>query len=265
MTEGPIPVNRRQIDYAHLYDQHEEYAARRIEGSFEQARVELEAKQFKIPNLVRLIPYGEPIRRVLEIGCATGELIGNFPMLEGGERFGCDISSNNIAVARARFPGVTFFAGDFADLHGQSFDCVILSDVLEHVEDDFTFLRDASRLARLTLINLPLEDNWLNRRRHYGPHDVSGHLRRYSLQQGLDLVRSADLKVLNYRQVWVHELSVDANRRALRKRFTGRPFAGSFGAQLAKAILLSMATAVTPVGRRLFASNLFALAAMERG
>jgi len=254
----------RQIDYADLYDRHEEYAARRVEGSFEQARVELEAKEFKIPNLIGLIPDGEVIRRILEIGCATGELIGNFPIPEGGVRVGCDISSDNIAAARARFPSVEFLAGDFANLPAGSFDCVVLSDVLEHVENDSGFLRDASRLARLTLVNLPLEDNWLNRGRRYGPDDVSGHLRRYSLQQGLDLLRAAELKVLAFRRVWIHESEVEASRRALRKRFTGHSFSGSLVVRVAKQLFFSTATAVTPFGRRVFASNLFAIAASEK-
>lgn len=264
MTESPTEKDRRQIDYADLYDRHEEYAARRVEGSFEQARVELEAKEFKIPNLTGLIPDDEVILRVLEIGCATGELIGNFPIPPTGARIGCDISQDNIVAARARFPNVEFFAGDFASLPSRSFDCVILSDVLEHVQDDLGFLRDASKRARLTLVNLPLEDNWLNRRRRYGPDDVSGHLRRYSLQQGLDLLGAAGLRVLAYKRVWIHETDVDASRRALRKRFLGHSFSGSFLVRLAKQLFLSAATAVTPLGRRVFASNLFAVAAPEK-
>jgi len=263
VTESSFDVDRKHVNYADLYDDHEEYAARRVEGSFEHVRVELETKQFKIPHLVGLIPQGELIKRVLEIGCATGELIGNFPMLENGERFGCDISSRNIAAARMRFPAVTFFSHNFTNFPEKSFDCVILSDILEHVEDDLGFLRDASKLARLTLVNLPLEDNWLNCRRSYGPDDVSGHLRRYSLQQGLELLRGAELRVMAYQQVWIHECSVERNRRLLRKRFTGKSFGGSLGVRFGKELLYFAATTVKPIGRRLFASNLFAVAAPE--
>lgn len=262
MTESRL--GPRQVDYAELYDEHEEYAARRSDGSFEQLQVELEVKEFKIPNLIELIPTGEIIRSVLEIGCATGELIGNFPVCCGGTKVGCDISPSNIAAARTRFPNVDFFAGDFSTLPPNSFDCVILSDVLEHVEDDSGFLHSASKLARFTLVNLPLEDNWLNRNRPYGPGDVSGHLRSYSLQQGLDLIRVAGLDVLAYRRIWIHEMEVETKRRALRKQFMGHAFSGSPAIRLAKSLCLSIAGNLSLVGRVMFASNLFAVAVPVR-
>lgn len=46
---------------------------------------------------------------------------------------------------------------------------VIVSDVIEHVPDDAGFLRSAAGLGQIVLVNLPLEDNWLNDRRNYGP------------------------------------------------------------------------------------------------
>jgi len=107
---------------------------------------------------------------------ATGELIAAVPVADGGERVGLDISVANVAAARARFPEVEFRCGDFRGAGLAGFDAVIMSDVLEHVPDDVAFLRDAAALGELVLVNLPLEDNWLNDRRAYGPDDVSGRV-----------------------------------------------------------------------------------------
>ena len=253
------------VDFSALYDEHPEYVARRGAGSLAQAQVDLEARLFKLPGLMGVLPAGRPLRRVLEIGCATGEVIAAVPVEPGGRRVGLDISPANIAAARARFPEVEFHDGDFRAAGLAGFDAVIMSDVLEHVPDDVAFLRDAAALGELVLVNLPLEDNWLNDRRAYGPDDVSGHLRRYSLADGLALFERAGLEVLAYRQVWVHETPTEPARRALRRERLGAAYSGPWPVALAKGAVFAAATAVKPLGRRLFASNLFAAARRRPG
>ena len=246
-----------EVDFSALYDAHPEYVARRAAGSIAQAQVDIEVRLFKLPGLMGVLPAGTALKRVLEIGCATGELIAAMP---AAQRVGLDISAANIAAARTRFPEVEFHCGDFRDAGLAGFDAVVMSDVLEHVPDDAEFLRDAARLGELVLVNLPLEDNWLNDRRAYGPDDVSGHLRRYSLAEGLALFDRAGLEVLTHAQVWIHETPADAARRALRRERLGAAHAGSWPARWAKQLVFSTATAVPAFGRRLFASNLFAVA-----
>jgi SAM-dependent methyltransferase len=248
------------VDFSALYDEHPDYVARRTAGSIEQAQVDIEVRLFKLPGLLGVLPAGRPLRRVLEIGCATGELIAAVP---AAQRVGLDISAANVAAARARFPQVEFHCGDFRDAGLAGFDAVIMSDVLEHVPDDAAFLHDAARLGELVLVNLPLEDNWLNDRRAYGPGDVSGHLRRYSLAQGLALLDTAGLERLAHAQVWIHETPAEAARRALRRERLGAAHAGGRTARLAKRLVFATATAVPALGRRLFASNLFAAARLR--
>lgn len=254
------------VDFSALYDAHPEYIARRQGGSFEQSQIDIEVRLFKLPNLLAVLPGGGDgpgLSSVIEIGCATGELIAAFPVRAGGRRRGIDISAANIDVARARFAQVCFDCGDFRALpeSGAALaDAVILSDVLEHVLDDAEFLHDAAALADIVLVNLPLEDNWLNRRRRYGPDDVSGHLRKYSLVDGLALVQRAGLELLCHRQVWVHESPAEAARRALRRQRFGAAFAGTGPTRLLRQVVFTVATAVRPLGRRLFASNLFVAA-----
>ena len=248
---------KQPVDFSALYDEHPEYVARRTGGSIEQTQVDLEVRLFKLPQLLNVLPAGPPLQRVLEIGCATGELIAAMP---AAQRVGLDISAANIAAARARFPEVEFHCGDFRGAGLSRFDAVILSDVLEHVPDDAAFLRDAAQLGEIVLVNLPLEDNWLNDRRAYGPQDVSGHLRRYALADGLALFDRAGLDVIAHAQVWVHETPTDAARRALRRERLGAAHSGSAPARFAKHLVFAAAGALPAFGRRLFASNLFAAA-----
>jgi hypothetical protein len=132
-----------------------------------------------------------------------------------------------------------------------------MSDVLEHVEDDIEFLRDAARYADQMLVNLPLEDNWLNCNRAYGPSDVSGHLRKYSLAQGLQLFSDAGMTIRKWEQVWIHETDADYERRKLRVRHFGAAYAGPARVRWLKSAVAAGARAIRPLGRRLFASNLF--------
>jgi SAM-dependent methyltransferase len=260
-TNRSFEDNNTTADFAELYDNHAEYAARRVEGSFEQEKIEIEVAKFKIPNLVGLLPKDWLPQKVLEIGCATGELIAAFPVATDGYRAGVDISASNIAAARARFPTLEFFAGNFTDLSlPEAFDCVILSDILEHVEDDAGFLSDAASLGQYVLVNLPLEDNWLNRNRAYGINDPSGHLRNYTCEQGLDMFKRAGLNVVGSQRVWVHETNVLQECRELRQRHCGVEYTGSSTIKIIKQMVMYLSSALPPLGRRLFASNLFVIA-----
>jgi SAM-dependent methyltransferase len=248
-----------QTDYAALYDGHPEYEARRQSDSFERMWVDTVVRYFKLPYLLNLAGDWRP-RTVLEIGCATGELIARFPVLDGGCRTGVDISECNIEIARQRFPQVSFVAGDFRHLNLEQADALILSDVLEHVPDDTAFLEDAGHLGRRVLINLPLECNWLNRGRPYGPQDASGHLRAYTLEQGLALIERAGLRIERWQRIWFHETLAESHSRALRRQYMGQAYAGgALGRELRRAAYV-LARMARPVGRRLFPSNLFAVA-----
>lgn len=247
------------VDWAALYDGHPEYTSRRQADSWERALVDLEVQQFKLPQLAALLA-DEPARSLVEIGCATGELTAAFPVVPGGLRLGVDISQRNVASARARFAGCVFEAGDFRQLKLPAVDVVLLSDVLEHVPDDAGFLAAAAKLGERVLVNLPLERNWLNRHRPYGPDDVSGHLRAYGLDEGLALFARAGLRVERWHQVWIHETPAEQARRALRQQWQGQAWAGGWVGRSLRRAVFGAASAVAPLGRRLFASNLFALA-----
>jgi SAM-dependent methyltransferase len=74
-----------------------------------------------------------PGASVLEIGCGTGDLLH---ALAPGRGVGVDLSQKMVEIARARYPGLAFFAGDAEDLPvSGKFDYVILSDMLGYLED----------------------------------------------------------------------------------------------------------------------------------
>jgi len=83
-----------------------------------------------------------PVSSFLEVGCGAGDLL--VAMAGRGYRgLGIDISAEALASARSRIqnPQVTVEQCDVAEVNG-SFDVVIASEVLEHVADDVSMLRE---------------------------------------------------------------------------------------------------------------------------
>ena len=77
--------------------------------------------------------------RVLEIGSGSGDLLAE---LEPSEGVGVDVSGGMVALARERHPSLRFerVAGENVRL-GETFDYVVLSDLLPYVHDLFELFR----------------------------------------------------------------------------------------------------------------------------
>ena len=66
-----------------------------------------------------------PVRRVLEVGCGTGNLTRELVRL-GYEVVGVDVSEGMLAVARRKVPGVRFVRADVRELAlGEEYDAVV--------------------------------------------------------------------------------------------------------------------------------------------
>jgi len=74
-----------------------------------------------------------PGRSVLEIGCGTGDLLA---ALEPGHGVGVDLSREMVLAAERQYPNLRFVqaAGEQLDL-GETFDVVVLSDLVPYVHD----------------------------------------------------------------------------------------------------------------------------------
>src|SRR3989344_1639784 len=80
-----------------------------------------------------------PHKKVLEIGCGTGDLLGYLRPKYG---FGVDISPQMISIAKIKHPRLLFSTKFPKD----RFDYVFMSDVIEHLSDPLAIFARASRL-----------------------------------------------------------------------------------------------------------------------
>lgn len=93
----------------------------------------------KIMELLGTVAISKP--RILDVGCATGWFTERLAQL--GEATGIDLSAEAIALARTRYRGVRFEAGNVFDmaLPPAHHDVVVAQEVVAHVPDQAGFVK----------------------------------------------------------------------------------------------------------------------------
>jgi 2-polyprenyl-3-methyl-5-hydroxy-6-metoxy-1,4-benzoquinol methylase len=124
------------------------------DGAFEETQYGIVKRIRVIREWVRQAKErtGKDVLRILDYGCGTGDHI-TFPLARAGYKvFGVDIHEPSILEARRRYalPNLTFRTVDAQDLLGTglSFDVIVCSEVLEHLDDPSELLGIFRRLIR---------------------------------------------------------------------------------------------------------------------
>jgi len=87
-----------------------------------------------------------PGAAVLELGCGTGTILAGLSPRRG---VGVDLSARMVQIAAARHPDLTFLVADAEDFDpGETFDFVIVPDVVEHLTDVAAMFRSARKACR---------------------------------------------------------------------------------------------------------------------
>jgi SAM-dependent methyltransferase len=100
--------------------------------------------------------------RIVELGCGDGALLSELSQRGvGGSLAGFDISEAALELARARsIPRVERLDRfDGRHVPDGDYDLAVLSHVLEHVPEPGRLLREAARVARAVIVEVPLERN----------------------------------------------------------------------------------------------------------
>lgn len=150
----------------------------------------------------------EPKNTVLDIGCGKGEL--TFDVAEKAEMVvGIDLNEKNIKFAKEKFSAsnIEYLVGDATkDLPDKKFDVIILSNVLEHIENRVDFLKSlASAFAKASadkpkiLIRVPMVNrDWITLyKKELGLEWMldGGHFIEYTLESFKNELRNADLSL----------------------------------------------------------------------
>jgi ubiquinone/menaquinone biosynthesis C-methylase UbiE len=98
-------------------------------------------------TLEHVAGYLRPGSRVLDIGCGTGYVLDVVARDFGCEAYGCDVVRQPVPI-----PNFSLFDGFRLPYRDKSVDVAFLVFVLHHAEDPGVLLREASRVARESVI-----------------------------------------------------------------------------------------------------------------
>lgn len=112
-------------------------------------------------QLIALFDETQPADSVLEIGCGEGFVSGQLSERHaGGSYVGVDLSADDIAKLKAKFPGVEAHEGSIYDLSflDRDFDVVVCAEVMEHLDDPGAALEQIlSRNPNRLVLSVPHE------------------------------------------------------------------------------------------------------------
>ncbi len=152
------------------------------------------APRFRVRTILAELEKERP-RSVVDLGCGNGALLEEIhARFAGAELAGIDLSVRQTRENQARLPWGAFhamdLAGDRAPSLGRTFDAIVSSEVIEHVEDPLRFLSNARALAhRGTALVLSTQSGEVRETERR-----VGHLRHFSTEAMTALLREAGFR-----------------------------------------------------------------------
>jgi SAM-dependent methyltransferase len=135
----------------------------------------------------------EPGLRVLDVGAGSGTFTNRLSA-KGFDVTSTDVTDEALDVLRARVSGTVVRADATAlPFPAESFDAVVLAEVLEHVEDDAGALSEAARVLRprgVLAITVPRNPAWFSQSDRW-----AGHVRRYTREELVGRVTAARFEI----------------------------------------------------------------------
>ena len=130
---------------------------------------------------------------ILDAGCGQGSLLADllveFPAVTP---YGTDVSQSGLDLARQKVPSGTFSILDLAAGRlNRTFDLVICSEVLEHILDDVTAIRNLAAMTRRYLVVTTVQGHM----RRFEAGEV-GHVRNYAPGELVGKIQASGMKIV---------------------------------------------------------------------
>ncbi len=127
-----------------------------------------------------------PNLRLLDAGCGDGYWLARLKGIQGLDLYGVDYNPIRVERAKHAAPTATVHCSDLMSLKTKDpFDLILLSQVIEHVDNDRGLLckmRTLLRSGGVLILGTPNEGSWLQQLwiRRQGPESETDHVHSYS-------------------------------------------------------------------------------------
>lgn len=135
---------------------------RYTDGGYQQSNPTWHAEDapWKARQIASIIEANEvSFSSVAEVGCGTGEILAQLAdKFPAAHYHGYDISPQAIDIASGRArSGIEFHLEDPLGDRSKHVDIALVADVIEHVEDPFSFVRGVKELGTWKIFHIPLD------------------------------------------------------------------------------------------------------------
>ncbi len=142
----------------------------------------------------RLLKKYPKTSNILDIGCSGGVLIEELNKMGFRKTYGIDISEKSVKVAKNKgIKNVSLMDAAETSFSENEFDIIVSSDVLEHIEDDISALKEWRRILKPNgrLFCFVPAFQWL-----WSHHDeINGHYRRYKRGELEQKIKRSGFKI----------------------------------------------------------------------
>lgn len=204
------------------------------------AKEQLEDKQDREPklkwkavNLLNLLLRNgiRSVDSVCEIGGSEGILLDVITkVIDSKITVNYEISNVFCKLGSEKFRNIKFINKDFLEAP-ENYDIVVLSDIIEHVENDDLLLSSISRYCKYLVIKIPIEkclfsSGFYNAIRFkkipdnmkYGKNHINGHLRGYNVREAFKIV-SKYYRIIDHEISDVSFFNPSERKKVLKKLF----------------------------------------------
>jgi hypothetical protein len=165
----------------------------------------VEESLWKAKQVIRMMRQDHIAPKTMcEVGCGAGEVLKQLQkyMVDDCFLWGYEISPQALELSKSKANEKLHFK--LADLRQEKdayFDLILVLDVIEHIEDYFSFLREIRSKSQYKILHIPLDLSVQTIVRRYGLLNVRwsyGHIHYFTKEIALQMLNDVGYDVLDY-------------------------------------------------------------------
>ena len=165
----------------------------------------VEESPWKAKQVMRMLARNDLApQTICEVGCGAGEVLKQVQgkMDASCTFWGYEISPQAIELTKSRAnERLHFKLADLRQEQDAYFDLMLIMDVIEHLEDYFSFLRDLQSKSEYKIIHLPLDlsvQSLLRPNGLLGNRRAYGHIHYFTKDVALAMLKDVGYEVVDY-------------------------------------------------------------------